>query len=280
MGLRIATNIPALNARKNMYGLSNEQSTVMERLSSGFRINKSSDDAAGLAISENLKAQIRGYRQANRNANDGISLVQVAEGGLSEITNMLVRLRELAVQSASDTISDRERGFTNVEYQQLKQEIDRVAHTTTFNGTPLLSSNPEEAVKLDIQIGVNNNETNDRITFDTGASNSTLAAMKLTELGVATKDQARGSLNLVDDAINYVNGMRANFGAMQNRLQTVSQTLMVSDENLSAANSRIRDADIAEESSRMAKNNVLMQAATAVLSQANQHQQLALKLLG
>lgn len=290
MGLRIATNIAALNARKNMYGLSNEQQTVMERLSSGIRINKSSDDAAGLAISENLKAQIRGFRQANRNANDGISLVQVAEGGLSEITNMLVRLRELAVQSSSDTIGDRERGFTNIEYQQLKSEIDRVAHTTTFNGTPLLTGGmgPDgqpiqtadgQPLKLDIQIGVNNNEFNDRITFDTASTDSTLQTMNLNEVSVATKEQARNSLNTVDDAINRVNGMRANFGAMQNRLQTVSQTLMVSDENLSAANSRIRDADIAEESSKLAKNNVLMQAATAVLGQANQSNQLALKLL-
>lgn len=277
MGLRIATNIPALNARKNMYGLSNEQQTVMERLSSGIRINKSSDDAAGLAISENLKAQIRGARQANRNANDGISLVQVAEGGLSEITNMLTRLRELAVQSASDTLSDRERGYTNVEYQQLKQEIDRVAQNTTFNGTHLLNGT---GTALDIQIGVNNNEFNDRITFNTQASNSTLEGMQLQEHSVATKEQARASLNVVDNAINYVSGMRANFGALQNRLQTVSQTLMVSDENLSAANSRIRDADIAEESGKLAKTNVLMQAATAVLAQANQQQQLALKLLG
>ena len=277
MGLRIATNIPSINARKNMYGLSNEQATVMERLSSGYRINKASDDAAGLAISENLKAQIRGNRQANRNANDGISLVQVAEGGLSEITNMLVRLRELGVQSASDTISDRERSFTNVEYQQLKQEIDRVARNTIYNGTPLLSG---MGGQLDIQIGLNNDAFNDRITFDAQASNSTLENMKLVENSVITKDQARQSLTTVDDAINFVSGMRSNFGALQNRLQTVSQTLMVSDENLSAANSRIRDADIAEESARLAKSNVLIQAATAVLSQANQQQQLALKLLG
>lgn len=277
MGLRIATNIPSLNARKNMYGLTTSQATVMERLSSGYRINKASDDAAGLAISENLKAQIRGFKQANRNANDGISLVQVAEGGLSEIGNMLTRLRELAVQSASDTIGDRERTYTNVEYQQLKQEIERVAQTTSYNGTSLLNGTGN---KLDIQIGVNNNDFNDRITFDSQASNSTLQAMQLTESSVGTKEQARASLSAMDSAINFVNGMRANFGALQNRLQTISQTLLVSDENLSAANSRIRDADIADETSNMAKNNVLLQAATAVLSQTNQQQQMALKLLG
>lgn len=277
MGLRIATNIPALNAHKNLYGLGNDQATTMARLSSGFRINKSSDDAAGLAISENLKAQIRGFKQANRNANDGISLVQVAEGGLGEVTNMLVRLRELAVQSASDTIGDRERGFVDIEYQQLKSEIDRVAETTQFNGTPLLNG---LGGKLDIQIGVYNDQFNDRITFNAEESNSTLEGMNLVEQTVATKLQAQDSLAFVDDAINYVNGMRANFGALQNRLQTVSQNLMTSDENYSAANSRIRDTDVAEESSKLAKNNVLMQAATAILSQANQQNQLALKLLG
>jgi len=249
----------------------------MARLSSGFRINKASDDAAGLAISENLKAQIRGFRQANRNANDGISLVQVAEGGLSEVGNMLIRLRELGVQAASDTIGDRERAFVDIEYQQLKEEIDRVAQTTQFNGTPLLNG---MGGVLDIQIGVNNQEFEDRITFDAEASNASLESMMLAEQTVATKLDAQNSLGFIDEAINYVNGMRANFGAIQNRLQTVSQTLMTTDENFSAANSRIRDTDIAEESSRLARNSVLMQAATSVLSQANQQQQLALKLLG
>ena len=277
MGLRIATNMPALNAHKNLYGLGNDQQTTMARLSSGYRINKASDDAAGLAISENLKAQIRGFKQANRNANDGISLVQVAEGGLSEVTNMLVRLRELGVQAASDTIGDRERGFVDIEYQELKQEMERLAQTTQFNGTTLLNG---LGGKLDIQIGLNNNEFNDRLTFDSKQSDSTLLAMGLTEQSVGTKLQAQNSLAFVDDAINYVNGMRASFGALQNRLQSVSQNLMTSDENYSAANSRIRDTDIAEESSKLAKNNVLMQAATAVIAQANQQNQLALKLLG
>ncbi len=277
MGMRIATNIPALNVQRNLYGLNLDMGTTMARLSSGYRINKASDDAAGLAISENLKAQIRGFKQANRNANDGISLVQVAEGGLSEVTSMLIRLRELAVQSSSDTIGDRERAFVDIEYQQLKEEIDRVAQTTQFNGTPLLNG---QGGLLDIQIGVNNVEFEDRISFDAQASNASVAAMQLVEQSVAGKEQARNSLVVVDDAINYVNGIRANLGAVQNRLQTVSQTLQTTDENFSAANSRIRDTDIAEESSRLARNNVLLQAATSVLSQANQQQQLALKLLG
>ncbi len=277
MGMRIATNIPALNVQRNLYGLNIDMGTTMARLSSGYRINKASDDAAGLAISENLKAQIRGFKQANRNANDGISLVQVAEGGLSEVTSMLTRLRELAVQSASDTIGDRERAYVDIEYQQLKEEIDRVAQTTQFNGTPLLNG---QGGLLDIQIGVNNVEFQDRITYDAKSSNASVQAMNLMEQNVAGKIEARNSLSVLDDAINYVNGIRANLGAVQNRLQTVSQTLQTTDENFSAANSRIRDTDIAEESSRLARNNVLLQAATAVLGQANTQQQLALKLLG
>ena len=275
--MRIATNIPALNVQRNLYGLNIDMGTTMARLSSGYRINKASDDAAGLAISENLKAQIRGFKQANRNANDGISLVQVAEGGLNEVTSMLTRLRELAVQSASDTIGDRERAYVDIEYQQLKEEIDRVAQTTQFNGTPLLNG---QGGLLDIQIGVNNVEFQDRITYDAKSSNASIEAMQLLDQSVIGKEQARNSLAFVDDAINYVNGIRANLGAVQNRLQTVSQTLQTTDENFSAANSRIRDTDIAEESSRLARNNVLLQAATSVLGQANQQQQLALKLLG
>ncbi len=277
MGMRIATNIPALNVQRNLHGLNIDMGTTMARLSSGYRINKASDDAAGLAISENLKAQIRGFKQANRNANDGISLVQVAEGGLNEVTSMLTRLRELAVQSASDTIGDRERSFVDIEYQQLKEEIDRVAQTTQFNGTPLLNG---QGGLLDIQIGINNNEFQDRISFDAKASNASIEAMQLMDQTVIGKEQARNSLAVVDNAINYVNGVRANLGALQNRLQTVSQTLQTTDENFTAANSRIRDTDIAEESSRLARNNVLLQAATSVLGQANQQQQLALKLLG
>ncbi|MBC7419092.1 MAG: flagellin FliC [Bdellovibrio sp.] len=276
MGLRIATNVNALNAQKNLYGLGNQISTTMARLSSGNRINNSADDAAGLAISENLKAQIRGFKQANRNANDGISLVQVAEGGLSEITNMLSRIRELGVQSASDTISDRERALVDLEVQQLKEEMERVSQTTAFNGTPLLNG---FGGVLDFQVGVNNDPLNDRISFNAEEGNVTLDSMMLTDLSAGTKLQAQDSLAFLDDAMNYVNGIRASLGALQNRLQTTSSTLATSEENFAAANSRIRDTDIAAESTALARNNILMQAATAVLGQANQQQQLALKLL-
>lgn len=276
MGLRIATNVQAINAQKNLYGLSNDISTTMARLSSGYRINRSSDDAAGLAISENLKAQIRGFKQANRNANDGISLVQVAEGGLSEITNMLVRLRELAIQTSSDTIGNRERALVNIEYQQLKEEIERVAQTTQFNGASLLNGT---GGVLDFQVGVYNDPINDRISFDASQGNVTLQSMMLSDLSVETKEQSQASLSFVDEAMNFVGSARAALGAVQNRLQTTSQVLATSEENFAAANSRIRDTDIAAESTALAKNNILMNAATSVLAQANTQQQLALKLL-
>lgn len=276
MGLRIATNVQAINAQKNLYGLSNDISTTMARLSSGYRINRSSDDAAGLAISESLKAQIRGFKQANRNANDGISLVQIAEGGLSEVSNMLVRLRELSIQASSDTIGDRERALVDVEYQQLKEEIERVAQTTNFNGTPLLNG---MGGVLDFQVGVQNDPMNDRISFDAGQGKATLDSLMIQDISVLTKDQAQQSLAFLDEAMNFVGSARANLGALQNRLQTTSQSLATAEENFSAANSRIRDTDIAAESTALAKNNILMNAATSVLSQANTQQQLALKLL-
>ena len=277
MGMRIATNVAAINAGKNLYGLGIKQNTAMARLSSGFRVNQASDDAAGLAISENIKAQIRGLRQANRNANDGISLVQVAEGGLGEMANMLIRLRELGVQAASDTISDRERQLTNIEYQQLKEEMQRISQSTKFNGTPLLNG---QGGILDIQIGTQNDPTLDRISFKSNEANATLESLMLTETNVANKESAQLSLASVDSAINSVNSIRANLGAFQNRLQSTSQNLATSEENYAAANSRIRDTDVALESTELAKNNVLMQAATSVLGQANQQTQLALKLLG
>ena len=277
MGMRIATNVAAINAGKNLYGLGIKQNTSMARLSSGSRVNQASDDAAGLAISENIKAQIRGLRQANRNANDGISLVQVAEGGLGEMANMLIRLRELGVQASSDTISDRERALTDIEYQQLKEEMDRIAQSTKFNGTPLLNG---QGGILDIQIGTQNDPSLDRISFKSNEANATLQSLMLTEANVGNKESAQLSLASVDNAINSVNSIRANLGAFQNRLQSTSQNLQTSEENYAAANSRIRDTDIAAESTELAKNSVLMQAATSVLGQANTQTQLALKLLG
>jgi flagellin len=277
MGLRIATNVQAINAQKNLYRTSNEISTTMARLSSGFRINRSSDDAAGLAISESLRAQIRGFKQANRNANDGISLVNVAEGGLNSVSNMLVRLRELAIQTASDTISDRERELVDVEYQQVKEEIERVAQTTQFNGTYLINGT---GGMLDFQVGNYNDPLNDRISFDASFGNASLMSLGLMELNVMSKEASQESLAFIDDAMSFVGSARANLGALQNRLQATSEGLSTAEENFAAANSRIRDTDVAAESTNLAKNNILMNAATSVLAQANTQQQLALKLLG
>ncbi len=277
MGLRIQTNVAAINAQKNLYMTNINQNRSMARLASGQRINQASDDAAGLAISENLKGQIRGLRQANRNANDGISLVQIAEGSLNEVSNMLIRLRELGVQAASDTIGDTERQFLDVEYQQLKSEIQRVTESTNFNGYDLLNGT---GGVLDIQVGTNNDPFKDRISFNAGAANSSLEALGLVAESLETKESAQVSLNTIDTAMISVNSIRANFGAMQNRLQSTSSNLLVYDENMSAANSRIRDTDVAAETSEMIRNNILMQAGVSVLGQANQQNQLALKLLG
>jgi flagellin len=248
----------------------------LEKLSSGSRINRSGDDAAGLAISENLVAQTRGLRQARRNAQDGISLIQVSEGGLNEISSILIRLRELAVQAASDTVGDTERAFTDREYQSLKDEVDRIANATEFNGTPLLNG---RAGILEFQVGTRNNPILDRIVYNAENANSTLAALKLGGESTATKLGAQTSLAVIDDALIQVNSIRADLGAMQNRLQSTINNLAIADENLSAANSRIRDVDVASESSELTRQNILLQAGTAVLAQANFASKLALKLL-
>jgi flagellin len=215
--------------------------------------------------------------QASRNANDGISLVQVAEGGLQEVSNMLIRLRELSVQAASDTIGDTERKFIDVEYQQLKSEIQRIAEVTTFNGRDLLNGT---GGLIDIQVGVHNDPFEDRISFNASAANSSLESLNLVAESVAAKEGAQQSIAVLDDAMVSVNAMRANFGAMQNRLQSTISNLAVAHENLSAANSRVRDTDVANESAELTRNNILMQAGVSVLGQANSIQQVALKLLG
>lgn len=277
MGLRISTNTASLNAIKNLGTTGGQMNRSFERLSSGYRINRAADDAAGLAISENLRAQIRGLRQADRNANDGVSLVQIAEGSLNEVSNMLIRLRELAVQASSDTLGDTERKFLDVEYQQLKSEVQRITESTSFNSFDLLNGT---GGVIDIQIGVHNDPFQDRISFNASAANATLEALGLTVESVATKQSAQSSLDVVDNALVSVNAIRANFGALQNRLASTSQNLKVADENFSAANSRIRDADIAAETTELTRNSILQQAAISILSQTNQSQQLALKLLG
>ena len=276
MGLRINTNVASLAAMRTLNNTKNALDGTMERLSSGSRINRAGDDAAGLAISENLRAQIRGFRQAKRNAQDGVSLIQVSEGGLNEVSNMIVRLRELAIQAASDTIGDKERSFTDREFQALKSEMQRISDTTSFNGNPLLNG---KAGVFEIQVGTGNNPMADRLTYNAESANVTLEALGMVGESVATKVGAQTSLGALDEALMRVNSVRADLGAMQNRLQSTINSLAISDENLSAANSRIRDADLATEVSEMTKNNILMQAGISVLGQANNQSQAALKLL-
>jgi flagellin len=277
MGLRISTNVQSLRAQNALSKVEASKSSTMEKLASGSRINKAGDDAAGLAISEKLKANIRGTMQASRNAGDGISMIQTAEGGLNEVSNILVRLRELSVQSASDTIGNEERKFSDLEFKQLTNEVERIATSTQFNGKSLLSG---EGEKLDFQIGIMNDAKNDRLSYmpqDTSARTKDLGIEGLT---VGTKADSQENLEKIDTAINGVNANRASLGALQNRLQSTISNLEVRTENLSAANSRIRDADVASESADMAKGNILSAASTAVLAQANQSGASALKLIG
>ncbi len=277
MGLRINTNVASLSARRTLGVNNTEQAKTLGKLSSGSRIVRSADDAAGLAISEKLKAQVRSTNQAERNANDGISLIQTAEGGLNEVSNILIRLRELAIQSSSDTVGDSERKFTDLEYQNLKSEVERISQVTEFNGKKLLNG---EGEKYDFQIGINNDDFNDRISYNAQLTNSTAAGLGVDSLGVDSKENAQQSLESIDAAIQNVSGQRAELGAVQNRLTSTVQNLQVSSENLNAANSRIRDTDYAAETAKNAKLSILTNAGTSVLSQANAQGANALKLIG
>lgn len=276
MGLRINTNVASVNAQRSLRLTRQALDKSLERLSSGSRINRAGDDAAGLAISESLRAQIRGMKQAQRNAYDGISMVQVAEGGLTEISNIVVRLRELAVQAASDTIGPSERKFLNVEFEALLSEIDRISNSTEFNRVPLLNG---AGGIIDIQVGTGNNPATDRITFDPSATNVGSTALGLNLTNVLDKNAAQASLSFIDKAIAGVSSIRADFGAIQNRLQSTVNNAAISIENISAANSRIRDADMAEETAELTKQNILSQAGTSVLAQANNSGAGALQLL-
>lgn len=276
MGLRIATNVQSISAQRNL-GVNNAaQKASLEKLASGSRIYRAADDAAGLAISEKMRANIRSVRQDVRNANDGIGMIQTAEGGMNEVGNILIRFRELSTQAASDTISDTERGFIDKEVQALKQEIDRIAAGTEFNGKKLLAG---EGESLDIQVGLHDNPELDRYSYDPAKADVKLSTLGLSGISVADKGSAQANLGMIDDAINKVAENRAELGALQNRLQSTISNLQVYDENLSSARSRISDVDMASETAELTKNNILSTAGTAVLSQANQNNMLALKLI-
>lgn len=277
MGMRVSTNVSAINAQRNLTNSQRTSAKSMAQLASGNRINQAADDAAGLAISENLKGQIRSNRQASRNANDGISLIQTAEGGLNEISNIVIRLRELGIQAASDTIGDTERGFVNKEVVQLTKEIDRIANVTTWGTTKLL--NGHEA-QFDIQVGVFADPKDNAIQFSASENNASLSALGLEGINYERKEGAQEALALLDTAQVNVNSMRSNLGALQNRLNSTVDNLGNQEENLSAANSRIRDTDVALASSEMTRASILTQAGVSTLAQANQSNAMALKLIG
>ena len=277
MGFRINTNVASLQAQTSLGKVNRESEASFSKLSSGERITKSADDAAGLAISEKMKAEIRSSQQATRNANDGISMIQVAEGGLNETSNILTRLRELAMQSASDTVGDSERQMTNLEYQNLKSEMDRISQVTEFNGKKLLNG---EGDKYDFQVGSGNSDSEDRISFDAASLNASTGSIGIEGADVSSKQGAQDSLAQVDSAIEKVSSQRAVLGATQNRLTSTVSNLEVYSENMSAANSRIRDVDYAEETAKQARNSIISAAGTSVLAQANMNGQSALKLIG
>lgn len=275
MGLRIQTNMASISAQKVM----SKQQARAERssiaLASGNRITKAGDDAAGLAVSENIRAQVRGMAAARTNAFNAVSAIQVSEGGLNEISNILIRLRELGIQAASDNIGDAERKFLDLEAQNMIQESDRISKTTVFGDKRLLDGSGGQQT---YHVGAFGGEEN-TITYDL-STNASASELGIAGLSLSSKEDARDLLSTIDTAMQTVGGMRANFGAIQNRLETTTSNLDIQIENLSAAKSRIADTDIAKESSELASAQILQQAAVSVLAQANQFPSVALKLIG
>lgn len=277
MGISLRTNVASIQANTHLSSTNQALSESMTKLSSGLRINSAGDDAAGLAISEKLKSAMRSLQQTKRNAMDGISLIQTAEGALSEVSNILMRMRELAIQGATDTVSVEQKSFLQEEFDQLRLEIGRIGQTAEFNGLTLLSGNFNSTNAITFQVGLTGDVTQQ--------INVSLATMTPTGIGVGaisitSSDLGRDALSVIDAAIQNLSARRAVMGAAQNRLQVAINNMDTQFANVSASNSRIRDVDVAEETAEMTKNNILMQAGVSVLAQANQIPQLALQLLG
>ncbi len=271
MGLRVNTNIASMTAQRNLSAVSTRLSGNFARLSSGLRIASASDDAAGLGISERMRSQIRSFAVAGRNAQDGVSLAQTAEGALQEVGNNLTRMRELAVQSANGTLNATDRATLDNEFQQLSSEIDRIATQTTFNGVNLLDGT---TTSLDIQVGVNAAET-----ITVALADSTATTLAVSALDVTSVTNANAAIAALDTAIDSVSTNRGTLGASQNRMTSAIASIANAKENLAAAESRIRDVDVAQETADLTRNSILQQAAVSVLSQANVQPQLALRLL-
>ena len=285
MPVRIFNNIPSLNAQR-ILGLNNDRLAVsVERISSGIRINRAADDAAGLAISEALRSDIRALRQAVRNANDGISLINVTEGALNEQSSILIRLRELSSQASTGTVGSTERQTIQLEFDALRSEIDRIADTTAFNGQKLvdgsLASTVSSGSQILIQVGLDSG-VDSRINLNTQVNLAAVNASSLliADLSVTTAAGALTALDVINTAISSVTQSRGKVGAVQNRLVRTISNLSISIENLQAAESAIRDADIAEEVALLTRNQILVQAATAMVGQANLIPQSVLQLLG
>jgi flagellin len=271
MGLRINTNIAALTAQRNLAAVSGRLSGNYARLSSGLRIATAADDAAGLGISERMKAQIMSYSVAGRNAQDGTSLAQTAEGALQQTSSLLSRMRELAVQAANGTLTTTDRGTLDTEFQSLISEVGRISGETTFNGVHLLDGS---ATSLSIQVGVNANQT-----IAISLQDATATTLGVNSLSVTSATNANSAIATIDTAINTVSTARGALGAAQNRLSSTIASIANTRENLSSAESRISDVDVAQETSDLTRNSILQQAAVSVLAQANTQPQLALKLL-
>jgi flagellin len=273
MGLRVNTNIASLNAQRSLAHTTKNLQDNFRRLSTGLRISTAADDAAGLAISERFRAQIRSTQQAERNALDGVSLVQTGEGALNEVSNILIRLRELTIQAATGTVSPQDRATLNQEFRDLINEIDRIARSTTFNGVQLLDGS---GTNISFQVGIGTVAGIDTIQLTTSNTLSTT-------LGLASLDLTSGQNSTViialDAAIDTVSGIRGAFGAAQNRLNATVANLRIQAENQSSAESRVRDVDVAAETAQLTRNTILQQAAIAILAQANTQPQAALQLL-
>ena len=272
MALRINYNLASSNAQRGLAASQEAYAQQAEQLSSGLRINRASDDAAGMAVSEKLKNQVRGLNQAQRNAQDGISLLQTAEGGLAETHNLLARMRELAVQASNDTLSTSDRLNLNAEFTQLQAEITRVATSTKFNGTSLL----DNTTGVTLQIGANSTNT---LAVATSDNQAATLAVDSGSIDLTTRAQGVAAITAIDAAVNTVSTNRANMGATQSRLESVGRSLAVASENTAAANSRVADADIASSMSELVRAQILQQAGISVLAQANQAPSLVLQLL-
>ena len=275
MGLRVNTNSASNNAQRNLSTVTDRLSTNYRRLSTGLRISTASDDAAGLAISERLRSQIRSLDQAKRNANDGISLVQTAEGALNEVSSILTRLRELSIQSSNGSVSGQDKDTLNEEFKSLVSEVNRIGRSTEFSGIKLLDGS---ASAVSFQVGFGTTSGIDTLSVSLSAALST--SLSLNSLDIGSAGATTTAITNIDAAINTVSALRGSLGAAQNRLGSTINNLAITVENLSAAESRIRDVDVAYETAQLTRNNILQQASISVLSQANSQPQSALRLLG